>query len=108
MTCVVTDRCVNCRYGDCISACPVDAFRVGPNYMVIDPTVCVNCTTCTICCPIGAIVPDYELGKDQRYLLEVNARLARLFPAASGPVEPLPEAEEWSMRSGKFDLIQNT
>ncbi|MGY6126877.1 MULTISPECIES: 4Fe-4S dicluster domain-containing protein [Paraburkholderia] len=108
MTCVVTDRCINCRYGDCLDACPVNAFRVGPNYVVIDPLVCVNCTTCVISCPIGAIVPDYELSREQRYLAGENARLARIFPHASEPVEALPDADEWSMRTDKRSLIKES
>ena len=61
MTCVVTEACIACRYGDCVDACPVDAFRVGENFVVIDPEVCVNCTVCVPACPVSAIVADYEL-----------------------------------------------
>src|SRR5260363_20904 len=30
MTHVVTQRCIKCRYTDCVDVCPVDCFREGP------------------------------------------------------------------------------
>jgi ferredoxin len=38
MTFVVTEACIRCKYTDCVDVCPVDAFREGPNFLVIDPT----------------------------------------------------------------------
>jgi ferredoxin len=105
MTCVVTERCIGCRYGECVTACPVDAFRVGPNFVVIEPELCVNCTTCTLVCPIGAIVPTYELPKDQRHIVEVNARLAKAYPKATVPVSSLPGADDMAMETRKMHLL---
>jgi ferredoxin len=105
MTCVVTDRCIKCRYGDCIQACPVQAFHAGAEFVVINPERCVNCTTCVIVCPIGAIVPDYELTPEQRPLLAMNARLSHVYPQATGPVDPLPDADEWALQDGKLGLL---
>ncbi|VVE45683.1 4Fe-4S ferredoxin iron-sulfur-binding domain-containing protein [Pandoraea capi] len=101
MTCVVTEPCIKCRFGDCVFACPVGAFHVGPEFVVINPAVCVNCTTCVIVCPVGAIVPDYELRPDQRWFAEENARLAGVYPQADEPVTPLPDAEAWALRTDK-------
>jgi ferredoxin len=106
MTCVVTESCIKCRYGDCVSVCPVHAFRVGPEFVVIDPAVCVNCTTCVIVCPVGAIVPDYELTPDQKHMAALNARLARIYPQAAGPVDPLPDADEWALVTDKADALK--
>jgi ferredoxin len=106
MTCVVTESCIKCRYGDCVSVCPVHAFRVGPEFVVIDPAVCVNCTTCVIVCPVGAIVPDYELTPGQKHLAALNARLARIYPQAAGPVDPLPDADEWALVTDKVDALK--
>ena len=106
MTCVVTERCIKCRYGDCISACPVKAFHVGPEFVVINPAVCVNCTTCVIMCPVGAIVPEYELRPGQKKFAAENARLVRLYPRASGPVDPLPDADEWALEFDKADFLK--
>ncbi|WP_041682774.1 4Fe-4S binding protein [Pusillimonas sp. T7-7] len=101
MTSVVTDACIGCRYGDCVEVCPVDAFRVGPNFVVIDPAVCVNCTTCVIVCPVGAIVPDYELQADQHSFKALNRDLSKVYPRASGPVPPLPDADEHAFETNK-------
>ena len=37
MTYVVTETCIKCKYTDCVDVCPVDCFREGPNFLVIDP-----------------------------------------------------------------------
>ena len=37
MTYVVTESCIRCKYTDCVDVCPVDCFREGPNFLVIDP-----------------------------------------------------------------------
>src|SRR6185369_8714417 len=44
MTYVVTEACVKCKYTDCVDVCPVDCFREGPNFLVIDPEECIDCT----------------------------------------------------------------
>jgi ferredoxin len=36
MTFVVTEACIRCKYTECVDVCPVDAFREGPNFLVID------------------------------------------------------------------------
>ena len=38
MTFVVTEACIRCKYTDCVDVCPVDAFREGPNFLVINWT----------------------------------------------------------------------
>ena len=44
MTYVVTEACIKCKYTDCVDVCPVDCFREGPNFLVIDPDECIDCT----------------------------------------------------------------
>ena len=46
MTYVVTESCIRCKYTDCVDVCPVDCFREGPNFLVIDPDECIDCTLC--------------------------------------------------------------
>ena len=46
MTFVVTEACIRCKYTDCVDVCPVDAFREGPNFLVIDPDECIDCAVC--------------------------------------------------------------
>jgi len=44
MTYVVTETCIKCKYTDCVEVCPVDCFVEGPNFLVIDPNQCIDCT----------------------------------------------------------------
>ena len=43
MTYVVDENCIKCKLMDCVEVCPVDAFREGPNFLVIDPDECIDC-----------------------------------------------------------------
>src|SRR5690606_8738229 len=43
---VVTENCIKCKYTDCVEVCPVDCFHEGPNFLVIDPDECIDCTLC--------------------------------------------------------------
>lgn len=55
MTSVATESCIRCNYTDCVDVCPVDAFREGPNFLVIDPDEYINCAVCVPECPVSAI-----------------------------------------------------
>jgi Fe-S-cluster-containing hydrogenase component 2 len=45
--------------------CPVDCFREGPNFLVIDPDECIDCTLCVAECPAEAIFAEDDLPEDQ-------------------------------------------
>lgn len=105
MTCVVTEACIACRYGDCVEVCPVDAFRIGSNFVVIDPVLCVNCTICVTACPVAAIVPDYELKVEQRQFVQLNAALSKEYPRAQSQVLPMADADEWALETGKLHKL---
>lgn len=96
MTFVVTEACIRCKYTDCVSVCPVDCFHEGPNFLVIDPDVCIDCAVCVPECPVGAIVADHELPAGQESYLDLNARLAAQWPVITAAREPLPDAEQWA------------
>lgn len=101
MAYIVTEACVNCRYTDCVDVCPVDCFHQGPNFLVIDPEVCIDCTLCVDECPVNAICEASEVPEEQAHFVELNARYARLWPVITDKTEPLPTAEAWSTISGK-------
>ena len=61
MTFVVTENCIKCKYMDCVEVCPVDCFHAGPNFLVIDPDECIDCTLCEPECPVEAIFSEEEL-----------------------------------------------
>ena len=95
MTFVVTENCIRCRYTDCVEVCPVDCFREGPNFLVIDPDECIDCALCEPECPINAIHSEDDLSEEQKPFLALNAELSKKWPVITRNKGCLPEAEEW-------------
>lgn len=101
MTFIVTEACIRCKYTDCVSVCPVDCFHEGPNFLVIDPEVCIDCAVCVPECPVGAIVADTDLPPEQESFAEMNALYAAQWPVIKQARDPLPDAEHWASVSSK-------
>src|SRR5512135_1160884 len=80
MTYVVTENCIKCKYTDCVDVCPVDCFREGPNFLVIDPDECIDCTLCVAECPAEAIYAEDDVPENQRHFIALNAELAKAWP----------------------------
>lgn len=95
MTHVVTDNCIKCKYTDCVEVCPVDCFHEGPNFLVIDPEECIDCTLCIPECPAEAIYQDDEVPEDQMHFFEINAELAQRWPVLTEKIDEPPDAREW-------------
>lgn len=106
MTFVVLDKCIRCKYTDCVEVCPVDCFHEGPNMLVIDPEECIDCNLCVPECPIDAIVPEDELTEEQMPMLDLNAELAQVWPTITEIKPPLPEAEEWKDKEDKLQYLE--
>jgi len=102
MTFVVTENCIKCKYTDCVEVCPVDCFHEGPNFLVIDPEECIDCTLCEPECPAEAIVAEDDLPADQAEFLKINADLAKTWPVITEKRDPLPDAEQWDGKPGKL------
>ena len=66
MAYVVTEACIKCKYTDCVDICPVDCFREGPNFLVIDPDECIDCTLCVAECPADAIFVESAENTDEK------------------------------------------
>ncbi len=105
MAFVVTEPCVKCKFTDCVSVCPVDCFRDGENFLVIDPDECIDCGACVPECPVEAIYLDDDVpDKWQEYIL-LNAHLASRWPSITDSTDPLPEAEEHRLVEHKRHLL---
>lgn len=93
MTFVVTENCIKCKYMDCVEVCPVDCFHEGPNFLVIDPDECIDCTLCEPECPVEAIYSEDEVPADQQQFKALNAELARKWPVITRRVThpPMPK-----------------
>ena len=92
MTYVVAEPCIKCKYTDCVSVCPVDAFQEGTNCLVIDPAVCIDCDLCVPECPVDAIFSEDDVPENWAEYVELNDRLAVKWPEITQQKDPLPEA----------------
>lgn len=96
MTFVVTEACIGCKYTACVDVCPVDAFREGPNFLVIDPDDCIDCALCVPECPVSAIYAEEDVPGDQQDFTPLNAELSRGWKPITRTKAALPDADEWS------------
>ncbi|MBL8448237.1 MAG: ferredoxin family protein [Zoogloeaceae bacterium] len=106
MTYVVTEACVKCKYTDCVDVCPVDCFHEGPNFLVIDPDECIDCTLCVAECPVEAIYAEDDVPAEQHSFIAINAELARKWPTIVERKDPLPDADEWAKHKDKRGLLE--
>lgn len=106
MTYVVTESCIRCKYTDCVEVCPVDCFHVGPNFIVIDPDECIDCSLCEPECPVNAIMAEDDVPEAQRAFIKLNADLAQKWPVLTEK-KPAPEdAKEWEAVKDKLQYLE--
>lgn len=105
MTHVVGESCIGCKYTDCVALCPVECFHEGPNFLVIDPEVCIDCGVCVAECPVEAIYEEQDVPPGQEEYIAINARLTKVWPLITASKEPMPEADAWAERSGKREHL---
>ena len=108
MTFVVTEQCIRCKFTDCVEVCPVDCFHEGPNFLVIDPDVCIDCALCVPECPVDAIYDENDLPAELHEFIEINARLARQWPQIAERREPLPGSDEWADEPKKRQWLEES
>lgn len=108
MAYIVTEPCINCKYTNCAAVCPVDAFREGPNFLVIDPFDCIDCDACVSECPVDAIYPDDEVPEEWEHYIDLNERLSEKWEdyVINETHDELPNADDWAEKEDKLDLLQ--
>jgi ferredoxin len=106
MAYVVTENCIKCKYTDCVDVCPVDCFHEGPNFLVIDPGECIDCTLCVAECPANAIFAEDDVPKDQIRFIALNAELAKQWKVIVEKKDAPTDAEEWRDVKDKFNLLE--
>lgn len=107
MAYVVANGCIRCKYTDCVDVCPVDdCFREGPNFLVIDPETCIDCSLCVPECPAEAIFAEDDVPDDQVEFVAINAELAKIWPGINEVAEPLDDAEDWVDVENKLQYLQ--
>ncbi len=105
MTYVVTESCIKCKYTDCVEVCPVDCFHEGPNFLVIDPEECIDCSLCEPECPIDAIYAEDDVPQGQDKFLELNAELSKEWPVLTEKKPAPPDAADWENVSDKLQYL---
>ena len=103
MTYIVTENCINCKYQDCVTVCPVDCFYEGENFLVIHPEECIDCGVCEPECPTDAIKADTESGLDE--WLAINTKFAEIWPNITEIGDVPTDAEEWKDKRNKAALL---
>jgi ferredoxin len=106
MAFVVTESCIKCKYMDCVEVCPVDCFHEGPNFLVIDPDECIDCTLCEPECPVEAIYSEEEIPDGQGNFKELNAELAKKWPVISEKKAAPADAKQWEGVKDKVKLLE--
>lgn len=96
MTFVVTEACIKCKYTDCVDVCPVDAFREGANFLVIEPDDCIDCAVCVPECPVNAIYAAEDVPASQQDFIALNAELSPQWPTITKTKAALTDADEWA------------
>ncbi|MBQ4875353.1 MAG: DUF3470 domain-containing protein [Rickettsiaceae bacterium H1] len=122
----VNEKCVKCKYTDCVPVCPVDCFHEGEEMLVIDSEVCIDCGACVQECPADAIIHHdtsvdgksvecilnendekelSEVQKKAKKMLQFNSKYTQKWPLITVKKKPLPDAEKFKDKLDKFDYI---
>ena len=107
MAFVVTESCIKCKYTDCVEVCPVDCFHEGPNFLVIDPEECIDCTLCEPECPVEAIFSEDEVPAGQEEFKKINADLAKKWPVIAEKKARPARCEAVGRRGGEEEAAGN-
>ena len=103
MTFVVTEKCINSKYQDCVEVCPEDAFHEGENMLVINPEKCIDCGACVIECATRAIISDKDEAAAE--WVEFNSKYAALWPTITSQGDVPEDADEWRNVEGKMQYF---
>jgi ferredoxin len=81
------------------------ASAKGPNFLVIDPDECIDCTLCVAECPVEAIFAEDDVPGPEAF-----HRAERRTGQAVEPIverkDPLPDADEWAKAKDKLDKLE--
>ena len=107
---IVTNKCLGCKFTDCVLVCPVACFYELEGQLVIHPEECIDCMACVDECPVHAIYAEGDLPPDFQSEIEFNATEARRVKESDqGAIEtkkdPLPSAAQKKAELGLLEAI---
>ncbi len=96
---VITNKCVKCKFTDCVEVCPVACFYEMDNQLVIHPEDCIDCQACVSECPVEAIYAEADVPEQFKSDIEFNAAQAKQIKSGGKEAimkkqEPLPTAAD--------------
>jgi ferredoxin len=89
MAIVVTEKCKDCRFTECVTVCPVACFHGDDRMLYIDPQACILCQACVPVCPVQAIYDEVDLPSEWTHLVALNAERAATLPVIEEKQTPL-------------------
>jgi ferredoxin len=86
----------------------MDCFLEGPNFLVINPDECIDCSMCVPECPVNAIVGEHEIASEQAHFVQINRDLSRHagWKRITQSKSPLPDHGKWAKVADKMDLLE--
>ena len=102
---IVNQKCIKCKYTDCVEVCPVDCFYEGENMLVIHPDECIDCGVCEPECPINAIEPDTN--ENVSKWVEINTKFSNTWPNITKrrPNDVPKDQEKWRTVKNKIKFL---
>ena len=97
---LVNEKCIKCKFTDCVEVCPVDCFYEGENMLVINPDECIDCGVCEPECPIGAIISDTEDVEEK--WLKLNQQYSEVWPNITLKKDAPSDAKDFEDEPDKF------
>ena len=98
---LVNEKCIKCKFTDCVEVCPVDCFYEGENMLVINPDECIDCGVCEPECPIGAIISDTEDVEEK--WLKLNQQYSEVWPNITLKKDAPNDAKDFEEEINKFE-----
>ena len=99
MSYIVTEKCIKCKYTDCVKVCPVNCFYEGKNMLVINPEECIDCGICQVECPVDAI--KIESNKLTKWI-QINKKYSKIWPNIINQKKPLKDAKNFKNENEKY------
>ena len=86
MAFVICEPCIKCREMACLQVCPVEAFHEGPDRLVIDSQICIDCGACSPACPHKAIFDQDDVPQRWKSFVALNAVHSKAWPGIIDPI----------------------